>query len=63
MKTAEEWFKTLPEPYQTQAIENTNEERRVIKYNSLGHAITLSFNFRTSNEGIEYWKKMYNLLS
>lgn len=57
-----EWFNMLPEPIRTQALNNHYEfwhinsnEHLNFKKSSLKIALSVSFPFKTSPEGYEYW--------
>jgi hypothetical protein len=52
-KPALEWFEQLPEPYRTQAIENST--RPYSKYQSLFDALRCNFNWAETPQGREYW--------
>ncbi len=58
MKTAKEWFETLPEPAHTQAIFNTLDTDIVNECHSLPDAIETSFVWQYTREGYLYWKKL-----
>lgn len=57
-KTSIEWFKTLKEPYRSQAINNCYESRVDCKSDSLHRALFLSFSWIDSPEGFSYWKEV-----
>lgn len=61
MKTAREWFETFPEPYRSQAIYNCLEF--TMKYDNASIALGLSFCWRETNEGHEYWMEFYDLIT
>jgi hypothetical protein len=63
MKTALEWFKTLPEPYKAQAIENTPIEELDKKHFSLKGALFYSFVFNATEQGFIYWDEYVNSLA
>ena len=70
-KTRREWFATLPEPYQSQAIENAIEHGKKFKVsedsvmdttaNSLTHSLITGFIFDGTPEeqGRDYWMNFY----
>jgi len=58
MKTAKEWFQKLPEPYRTQALENSDVLK--IKYQSLPDAIMGNFTWDDTPQGDEYWDKIHD---
>ncbi len=58
MKTAKEWFETLPEPERTQALFNTEDADIVNECSSVVDAIETSFVWGNTREGYKYWKKL-----
>ncbi len=61
MKTAREWFETFPEPYRRQAIANCLDLNR--KYDNASNALGLSFTWRETTEGNDYWMDFYDLIT
>ena len=57
MKTAKEWFQKLPEPYRTQALDNSDGLK--IKHQSLPDAIMGNFTWDDTPQGDEYWYKIH----
>lgn len=69
MKTIDEWFLELPEPYKSQAISNREEWRSALRDDAYKHkndilkvldihaAISNGFSFPHSKEGWVYWHK------
>lgn len=57
-KTSIEWFKTLKEPYRSQAINNCNEDSVDFKSDSLHEALMSSFNWIDSPEGFFHWEEI-----
>jgi hypothetical protein len=60
-KTIKEWLETLPEPYRTQALENTKDlaPNRLTEYtSSLPDALFCAFAWGKSPEGNEYWTEV-----
>jgi hypothetical protein len=69
MKTRKDFFEELPEPYRTQAINNTNEQAKITnsltidrRYDgltqeakSLEQALGGGFRWLDSPEGFNYW--------
>lgn len=55
MKTVEEWFSLLPEPYNKQAIANSLKGNLIAKVDSIDMALSCGFPFSRSNEGRGYW--------
>ena len=62
MKTIREWLEELPEPYRTQAINNTSESVLMVEEESLSEAVTGAFSWWDSPEGLEYWSDFYDTL-
>jgi hypothetical protein len=56
-KTALEWFKQLPEPYRTQAIQNSTRPDAV--YQSLARALIRNFNWASTPQKKFYWHDIY----
>jgi hypothetical protein len=56
-KTALEWFNQLPEPYRTQAIENSTRPDAV--YQSLARALIRNFNWASTPQKKFYWHDIY----
>lgn len=68
-KTVREWLETLPEPYRTQAIENTrtlNGEAGEDIFNALdteaSSALHGAFVWSDSHQGFKYWNNLDNKL-
>jgi len=67
-KTIEQWFNELPEPYRSQALENTLNQfgEKMLKYTVPNIKFALSGAFiwdRTPKEqGKDYWEKLYKTL-
>lgn len=65
MKTITQWLHTLPEPYRSQAL-NQPEELRFAYYphsnivGDLYSAIDNAFLWRCTEQGEEYWAKVYD---
>lgn len=58
-KTIREWLKELPEPYKTQAINNSTEERLNKVEPDLLHALVFAFNLSDAPEGTHYWRELF----
>jgi hypothetical protein len=56
-KPALEWFKQLPEPYRTQAIENSTRPDAV--YQSLSRALISDFTWESTPQGGIHWHDIY----
>ena len=56
MKTIEQWFQELPEPYKTQALDNSLKGNLMARVESLQMAMSCGFSFSGSKEGKEYWR-------
>ena len=63
MKTIREWLEELPEPYRTQAIDNTSESVLMIEKESLSEAVLVAFSWWDSPEGLEYWSDFHDTLT
>lgn len=59
MKTVEQWFNMLPEPYKTQALSNTLPGNKLAIVGSLDMAFGCGFTFRYSKEGLSYWREFF----
>ena len=57
-KTVKEWLNTLNEPYKTKAIQQTNEDKKKKKADSLIIALYKMFVWEDSVEGDEYWRDL-----
>jgi hypothetical protein len=57
-----EWLETLPEPYRTQAINNTDTKHLSMDCNSIKFAIGLGFVWEYSREGFGFWRKFVDSL-
>ena len=62
MKTIREWLEELPEPYRTQAIDNTSESDLMIEEESLADAVIGAFSWNESPEGEIYWGDFHDTL-
>lgn len=62
MKTIKEWLEELPEPYRTQALENSDIIHNNNKSDSLPSALDMAFNWPQTNQGWEYWHKLFSEL-
>ena len=61
-KTAKEWFRQLPEPYRTQAMENWGKsdwEEKNDEFDSLADAIECSFSWCLTQQEHEYWDDIH----
>lgn len=54
------WFCELPESIKTKAIQNTKKRFLERSYSSLEMAIFNSFVWSETEQGFNYWKKLYN---
>lgn len=58
-KTVEEWFKTLPEPYRTKALEGSKIQGRLeLKATNLAAAVSAGIHWKDTEQGFEYWNKV-----
>ena len=62
MKKVKDWFEELPEPYRTQAIENSTKEELNCIEESLTNALSGSFFWFSSPQGQKYWGDLYEKL-
>ena len=58
MATIKDYFEELPEPYKTQAIENSSEESLNKKSPSLKSAICNAFMWGATRQGHNYWRNL-----
>lgn len=63
MKTIREWLEELPEPYRTQALENTPELYEDLYAPSLKYAIEHAFYWVESEQGMNYWDDFVDTLN
>jgi hypothetical protein len=65
-KTLRQWFEMFPEPYRTQAIENTiamsGEESLKVTAQSADDALALGFIWSGSPQGLKHWTKFCDQL-
>ena len=61
-KTIREWFETLPEPYRTQAIENSLTGNLNAPAENMFIALSCGFKYRRSPQGFDYWKDFQDKL-
>jgi uncharacterized protein (DUF2249 family) len=59
MKTIFEHFMELPEPYRTEAIENTEPEELNSPATNLSSALHGAFYWRDSKQGFDFWNKVW----
>lgn len=65
MKKIKEWLKELPEEHREKAIRNCEKDICYTGYtyeDSLADALCEAFIWRSTIEGYEYWKNVYNSL-
>ena len=55
MKTIEEWFNMLPEPYRTEALSNTSDYILDTTDESFDDAIYGAFKWDDTRQGHDYW--------
>jgi len=63
MKTIKEWLSELPEPYRSQALENTAVDTLDENEGNLSMALHEAFDWETSLQGHNYWRILYNLIT
>lgn len=63
MKTAREWFKLLPPDVEKMAVENAEAycdgDYIDLRYPSLGIAISATFSWIKSKQGIRFWVEIF----
>jgi len=60
-KTIREWLETLPEPYRSQALENTEEYKlSEDKDDCLSEAIESAFTWKLTKQGLQYWINVFD---
>ena len=62
MPTARQHFEKFPEPYRSQAIENTLKEVLKRKYKTPKEALLWCFTWCHTLQKYEYWKNFYHTL-
>jgi hypothetical protein len=66
MKTIREWLNELPEDVRSKAVENVNAMMSGVTMEKLTptvkRAISSAFPWMPSNEGFDYWFKIYTSL-
>ena len=58
MKTIREHFEQLPEPYRTEAIENTKYDILGITEYSIADALLSAFTWDNTKQGYMYWSNL-----
>lgn len=58
-KTIREWLEELPEPYRTQALENTSKTNLQIFVSNIKTAIQFAFIWSDSDQGHNYWSDLH----
>lgn len=59
MKTIQEWFEELEEPYRSQAIKNTKKHILTSEVRSLRGALSGAFVWKESPQKDGYWRDLY----
>ena len=59
MPTARQHFEKFPEPYRSQAIENTSEEDLNKEYQAAEDALFISFSWCDAPQEPNYWYNFY----
>jgi hypothetical protein len=62
MKKIKKWLEELPEPYRSQALENTEDRDDKLEVKSLVTALECAFIWRLSPQGYHYWDKLRKTL-
>lgn len=63
MKKICKWYKTLPEPYRTQALNNLSYSLSQAESPDLVDALYKGFHWANSSEGLHYWINFKNSLN
>lgn len=58
MKTIQEWFNELEEPYKSRAIANTHPSILIANEDRIIDALTGAFNWESSKEGFMFWNNL-----
>lgn len=58
MKTVKEWLEELPEPYRTQALEQTDNSHLKKTEDTMYSTLLGIFAWSDSREGAEYWRQL-----
>lgn len=61
-KTIKEWLEDLPEPYRTQALNNTDEDLLEITEETQSEALNTAFWWSETKEGHDYWSQLSETL-
>lgn len=62
-KTIKEWFELLPDPYRSQALENTIQQWRLDEEEvSINESLKGAFIWEDSSEGDYYWRNIVRKL-
>ena len=59
MKTPEQWFVELPDPYDQQAIKNIEKHLKSTEHPTIHDALIEAFRWEQSPEGHYYWADLY----
>lgn len=63
MKTVEQWFNLLKQPYKKKALNNTPKEHLNTEDETFSDALMSAFDWSTSPEGTDYWVNVNKYLS
>lgn len=59
MKTIEQWLNELPDGYRERALRNTPKHRLSLEDDFLPEALNKAFSWADSQEGRDFWYKVY----
>lgn len=61
--TLYEYLQELPEPWRTEAVQNTStDEAAIADAGSCSNALFRAFDWSESPQGYDYWEEIYNHL-
>lgn len=55
MKTTEDLFRKMPEPFASMAINNCTKRQLKISYDTTSDALLFSFSWNETQEGDDFW--------
>ena len=59
MKTPEQWFNELPDPYKEQAIFNIEKHLKSTEHATIHDALIEAFRWEQTKQGHYYWADLY----
>lgn len=60
MKTINDWFETLPEPYKSEALKEMREEMSDFEVENLEDALEHGIYWLMSKKGFGYWNRVWS---